>query len=145
MTARRVVIDTNVLISAALSPTGAPAKLLGHVLAREQLVFSLPTFAELETRLHRPKFDRYINLDLRKRLLHDLRACALWVQPQANGQTYSRDADDDVFIEAALAADANLICSGDRDLLDLMPFDGPDILNPVQALRRLQASGGPVN
>ena len=44
----RVVIDTNVLLSAALSPNGVPATLVDCVLEFGSLVFSNATFAELE-------------------------------------------------------------------------------------------------
>ena len=117
----RIVIDTNVLISAALSPNGAPAQLLQQVLTEHLLVFSSETFAELESRLRKPKFDRYINLDERKILLHDLSASAVWVAiaPELVAKTYSRDADDDMFVHAALAAEADLLITGDQDLLVL--------------------------
>ena len=62
-----LVLDTNVLISAALSAQGAPAQLLRLVLQDHRLVFSQPTFDELHTRLYRPKFDRYLTLELRFR------------------------------------------------------------------------------
>ena len=72
----RVVVDTNVLLSAALVPEGVPARLLDWLLAHSRLVFSSTTFAELETRLWKPKFDRYVSIEQRKRLLHDLKASA---------------------------------------------------------------------
>ena len=117
----KIVIDTNVLISAALSPDGVPAKLLAKALTDHQLVFTSATFAELESRLWKPKFDRYINLEERKAVLHDISAAAIWVEvPQGiAATTHSRDADDDMFIHAAIAAEATLLITGDQDLLVL--------------------------
>ncbi len=43
-------------------------------------VFSEAPFAELETRIWKPKFDRYISLEARKAILHDARAATLWVE-----------------------------------------------------------------
>lgn len=86
----RVVLDTNVLISAALLPVSVPARVLHQVLARSRLVFSDATFAELETRLWKPKFDRYITLETRRALLHDLAAVAEWVNPRP-AERHSRD------------------------------------------------------
>ncbi len=63
MTSLKLVIDTNILISAALSSQGAPAKLVQLVLAQHRLVFFQATFDELRTRIYRPKFDRYISLE----------------------------------------------------------------------------------
>ena len=126
-----IVIDTNVLISAALSPDGVPAKLLAKTLTDHQLVFTSATFAELESRLWKPKFDRYINLEERKAVLHDISAAAVWVDvPQSIADAaYSRDANDDMFIHAAIAAEAKLLITGDQDLLVLA-----DSLNDMHQL-----------
>jgi predicted nucleic acid-binding protein len=65
MTARRAVIDTNVLISAALSPGGTAAAVTRWFIRHGRLIFSSETFAELESRLMRSKFDRYITSAIR--------------------------------------------------------------------------------
>lgn len=116
---RRVVIDTNVWISGALNRTGAPGRLTRLVLAAGVPLFSPATFAELETRLWKPKFDRYLSRELRQSILHDLSAIAEWVEiPRVLAtRTYCRDPDDDKFIQTALAAQASWIVSGDQDLL----------------------------
>lgn len=133
MTNPEWVIDTNVLISAALSARGAPARLVQQVLERGILVFSQPTFDELKTRLYRPKFDRYISLELREAVLHDLSAAARWVEIGEPGR-YCRDRSDDMFIETALVAQAGVLVSGDQDLLQAPAIPGLRILNPQQAL-----------
>ena len=74
MKAERFVIDTNVLISAAFSVKTSPGLVVRHVLAHAHIVFAEATFAELNTRLWRPKFDRYLSIESRKQLLHDFRA-----------------------------------------------------------------------
>jgi putative PIN family toxin of toxin-antitoxin system len=127
------VIDTNVLISAALSANSTPARLVQLVLERGNVVFSQPTFDELKTRLYRPKFDRYISLELREAVLHDLSAAARWVEIGEPAR-YCRDRSDDMFIETALAARAGIVVSGDQDLLQAPPVQGLRILNPQQAL-----------
>lgn len=132
------MIDTNVLISAALTARGAPAQLVQLVLERGALVFSQPTFNELKTRLYRPKFDRYISLELRESVLHDLSAAARWVEIGEPGR-YCRDRSDDMFIETALAAQAGVLVSGDQDLLDAPAIAGLRILTPQQALAELLA------
>lgn len=137
--ARRIVIDTNVWISGFLTKTGAPAILSRRVVQNSQPVFSSDTFAELKERLWRPKFDRYLAMDDRKRLLRDLDAIAYWVNvPSAIGEkTYCRDKDDDKFIHTALAAEATVLVTGDDDLLCLHPLDGLRILTPRAALDEL--------
>jgi len=136
------VVHTHVLLNAALSPagaqvaqsavaqTGAPAALLAWLLIQGRLVLSNTTFSELQTRIFKPKFDRYLSLETRKQILQDVNATALWVEVSTDlaTQRYSRDPDDDNSIHAAIAADACAIVSGDADLL---------VLDPIGALRIL--------
>ena len=133
MTSLKLVIDTNILISAALSSQGAPARLVRYALAQHRLVFSQPTFDELRSRIYRPKFDRYISLESRERLLHDFNACAHWVDI-GEPAVYCRDRDDDKFIETALVAQAPYLVSGDSDLLQVAGFDALKIISAQQAL-----------
>lgn len=134
----RAVVDTNVLISAALSAGSPPARVMHCLLEHGRILFARETFAELETRLWRPKFDRYLTIELRKSMLHDFNAVAEWVELEARPdlacQTYSRDPDDDKFIHAALAGEADVLVSGDRDLLDLGRVGELMILSPADAL-----------
>lgn len=134
MKVERVVVDSNVLISAALSAESAPARVTFWLLAHGRLLFCDETFAELETRLWRPKFDRYLSLETRRLLLHDLSAVGEWIKlPEENRQAFSRDPDDDKFVWLALSAGADCLISGDRDLLDLALPEGLAILSPAQA------------
>ena len=133
MNPERVVIDTNVLISAALVPGAVPSRVVAYVLQHQRLLFSEQTFEELRTRLHRPKFDRYLSLDDRKLLLHDFNAAAEWV---ALGEvfSFSRDRDDDKFVQTALNGGARWLISGDADLLCLGSVQTVQIMTPAQAL-----------
>lgn len=133
MNPERVVIDTNVLISAALVPGAVPSRVVAYVLQHQRLLFSEQTFEELRTRLHRPKFDRYLSLDDRKLLLHDFNAAAEWV---ALGEvfSFSRDRDDDKFVQTALNGGARWLVSGDADLLCLGSVQTVQIMTPAQAL-----------
>lgn len=137
---QRVVLDSNVWISAALSREGTPALVVRRVLAQDMPVFSAATFTELESRLWRPKFDRYLSMELRRRILHDASAAALWVEVPGElaTRTWSRDLDDDHFLRAALAAEASWLISSDDDLLSIgLSFrEGKplSIVSPAQAI-----------
>ncbi|QLQ25307.1 MAG: putative toxin-antitoxin system toxin component, PIN family [Dechloromonas sp.] len=135
------VVDTNVLLSAALSPGGTPAILVDGLLEISKLVFSAATFAELETRIWLPKFDRYLSIERRRRLLSLTQSAAVWVDiPAALAErTFSSDHADNAFIHAALAAGALRLITGDDDLLCLHPLDTLHILTPRQALDEIQA------
>ena len=130
MKVERVVVDTNVLISFALKPDGIAGQVVDWILENGQLVFCMETFKELETRLWRPKFDRYITLEERKLLLHDFEMSAMWVTI-ANELRFSRDPDDDKFIETALVASVPRLISGDSDLLDVQ-IEALHIITPRQ-------------
>ena len=132
----RVVIDTNVWISAMLSARGTPARLVRQVLANGAAVFTQATFEELESRIWKPKFDPYLSIEARRLLLHDVNAAAQWVDvpPDIAAGAWSRDVDDDAFVRAALAANAPWLVTGDNDLLSVPPMDGLRILTPAAAL-----------
>ena len=105
------------------------------LLQHATLVFSRETFQELETRLWRPKFDRYLNIDHRRLLLHDFAAAAQWVDlPVAPRPTYYRDPNGDVFLHTALHGKAEWLVSGDKDLLE---FPSADWGESSRVLRRL--------
>ena len=131
-----VVVDTNVLLSAALSPRGTPAKLVNWLLAESCLVFSQATFDEWESRIWKPMFDRYLPVERRNRLLREFNAAARWVDVPSSiaGQAFSRDATDDAFVHVAMAAKVNRLISGDDDLLCLHPLGDLHILTPRAAL-----------
>lgn len=129
MKVKRAVIDTNVLISYALKPDGLAGQAVDFLVKTGTLVFCDETFSELETLLWRPKFDRYITPEQRKRVLHDIGMSAVWVEITGKA-TYSRDTDDDKFVETALLGQADVLVSGDSDLLDLIVVEGIPILSP---------------
>ncbi|MBQ1767290.1 MAG: putative toxin-antitoxin system toxin component, PIN family [Aquincola sp.] len=132
----RVVVDTNVWISAGLNPAGAPAVLVRRVLAHAVPVFSAPCFEELRTRLWKPKFDRYMSIEFRQAMLHDLKAVAHWVEVPAElrALTYSRDPADDAWMHAAVACEAAALVTGDDDLLVLRATAPVPILSPAEAI-----------
>jgi len=136
---RRVVVDTNVFLSAALNPMGVPTAVVDRFLQSGALVLSTETYAELETRIWKPKFDRYLSLELRTRLLRDLCAAAQWVvvPDHIAARRFSRDPSDDAFVRAALAAGSLRLVSGDDDLLCLDPIDDLRIVTPRQAIEEM--------
>ena len=137
MRASRIVFDTNVLISAALLPTGVPRQSLEVVKQNGgSLAFSDQTFAELQTRLYRSKFDRYITTADRAVFLAQIEAVSDWVSI-TGAKLGCRDPDDDKVIETALMGDADGIVTGDRDLLALSPFRAIPIMTPGDVLIRM--------
>lgn len=130
-----IVVDTNILISSALS-RGAPHKLMQALYGRAHIVFSPETFAEFEACLWRPKFDAYLSPDERRALLLNAKNMAYWIEtpPQRDMSPRCRDYKDEKFIHTALAADCRWLVSGDADLLTLDPLDDLRLISAYDAL-----------
>jgi putative PIN family toxin of toxin-antitoxin system len=71
-------------------------------------------------------------------LVQDYERLADIVDPQPLAEPACRDPDDDHVLACALAAQATLIVSRDKDLLDLHPYHGIAILPSAAALQRLE-------
>lgn len=83
--------------------------------------------------LKRKKFDRYLSFQSRSRLLKTLLDKAIVVEIEQSIQA-CRDPKDDKFLELAVCGNATVIISGDKDLLDLNPFRGIQIITPQEFL-----------
>jgi len=135
MTPERVVIDTNVLISGLLSTTSTPALAVEKAITKAELVATTETLRELIQTLLLPKFDRYVRRERREALLQRV-ASIVEIVEVLQVVRASRDPKDDKFLEAAVNGRANVLLTGDRDLLDLNPFRGIAIVTPADYLAR---------
>jgi hypothetical protein len=127
---RRVVLDPGVLVSALITPTGTPAKLLLEVRAGGlELIVSPLLLGELEEVLGREKFRRYVDLGTVRDYIDLLRREGLAAaDPEGPPPLRSADPDDDYLIALAHSQNAVLV-SGDSHLLDLA--GGAPILSPA--------------
>lgn len=116
----RAVLDPNVIISAVLSRSGAPARVMTAWLeGRYELVVSPLLLEELERALSYPKLRKRITEAETRELLDLLRREAdLWDDPSGSPPVRSPDPGDDYLISLA-AATQSIIVSGDRHLLVL--------------------------
>jgi|LakMenEpi03Aug12_release.lakeMendotaPanAssembly.Ray.scaffolds.fasta_scaffold587036_1 putative PIN family toxin of toxin-antitoxin system len=138
----RAVIDTNVLLSALLWG-GTPHALMEHVRNGTVTLISSPALlAELACVIDRPKFDEILlrTNTSRTQTLAEVRLLAEVIDPPPLAQPVCRDKDDDAVLALALAAHADIVISGDDDLLCLNPFEGIPILMPAQALQKVLKS-----
>jgi len=133
----RVVLDTNVLVSAALRNGSPPHRTLLKARMQGRLLASEETLAEFRSVLLRDKFDRDVDRALREELLQEYeQLCTLVPIPDPPRIRACRDPRDNKFLEVAVHGKADLIVTGDRDLLDLNPFHGIAILTPAEYLER---------
>jgi putative PIN family toxin of toxin-antitoxin system len=135
MTRERVVIDTNILISSLYYTPSAPAQAVDKAVTNAQLVATTETLRELIGKLHSPKFDRYVRRERREALVERV-ASLVEIIDVIQRIRASRDPKDDKFLEAAVNGRADVIVTGDKDLLDLNPFRGIAILTPADYLAR---------
>ena len=133
-----VVLDTNVLVSAALFPLSHPWQVFEIVRGQGSLIASVDTLAEVNNVLKRPRFDRYLRRTLRDEFLHGLGQMAVTIEINQTIRA-CRDPKDDKFLELAVCGNATHIVSGDQDLLALHPFRGISILSPRDFL--IEAGG----
>ena len=138
------VVDTNVLISAMLSPNWAstPSRVVNHIQDSAYLIMSRETAFELDKIAARSKFDRYAEYTIRRKFVLDLKRTARFVHPEDN-VVVCRDPADDMILATAIAGDAKAIVSGDQDLLSLKSFRHIPILTPADFLKGITPPSQP--
>ncbi len=134
----RAVLDTNVLVSALITPSGASARLLLDFRAGSfELVVSPMLLTELRDVLGRQKFrryvtaaeaDAYVKLIRSDSIVHDDPA------PSTAGP-FSEDPDDQFLVDLARAAPVDALVSGDRHLLALR--HAAPVMTPAEFLASL--------
>ncbi len=135
----RAIIDTNVFI-AGLLWRGSPHVLLEHARAGTLAVISSSTLiAELEDVLGRAKFAAILSKTSTslERTIAEVRQLAELIDPPPLERPVCRDSTDDHVLALALSANADMVVSGDDDLLVLRSFANIPIVTPADAVKRL--------
>lgn len=136
----RVVLDTNVVVSAMLWG-GNPKQLLqARQEKRVELFTSVTMLAELTDTLTRPKFAKKIAASMLTidQLVDGYAGLTQVVRPMPTPRIVT-DPDDDVVIGTALAAKADLLVTGDWRLLDVGAYQGVRIVSVAVAIRIITA------
>lgn len=133
----RAVYDCNVVLS-AIGWNGSARHCLKLVAERKVFLHvTKEILAEYESVIPETLAEEVPEVDPRPKLAW-IRARAKLVEPTSLGKRRSRDAEDDIYLEAALAASATFIVSYDNDLLVLKKTFGIEIIRPAEFLRRLK-------
>ena len=118
----RVVLDTNVLVSAAIS-NGKSRELLRKGIENQfSLITSDLILNELETALSRPKFKT--SKDEIDRIILALTLSSEVIDVKSKFQAVKEDRKDDMIINTAFDGRVDIIVTGDRHLLELENFKG---------------------
>ena len=117
----RAVLDTNVLVSALVTPAGASARLLLELRAGAfELVVSPVLLAELREVLHRDRFRKYVSVEDADASVDAISRDALIIEdPRQTRTPVAGDPDDHFLIDLAREARVDALVSGDARVLDL--------------------------
>lgn len=131
----KIVLDTNVIVSAFLKPQSIPAKILRLILQEEiQLVANAAILAEYQEVLERPKF--FLNQSRVQIILEYLRYRSIFADALPETLTLP-DPGDIPFLEAAIAAQADALVTGNVKHFPKSKCRGLQILSPANFLRYL--------
>ena len=125
----RIVIDTNVLISAEISISSASRRLRDKIIVDHEITLSNAILQELARTLSdKFGFDGTSVSEITDGLIR----VAEIVEPVIFETQICRDPDDDAILGTAVAGNADCIVTGDSDLLVLERFQGVDIISPSE-------------
>ncbi|MGD0268080.1 MAG: putative toxin-antitoxin system toxin component, PIN family [Candidatus Sulfotelmatobacter sp.] len=133
--AERVVVDTNVFVSRLLRFDSVPGRAAEKAIHQAVLLVSQPTMSELADVLAQAKFDRYVSIEQRLQFIRLIAHTAHFV-PIVHPIRECRDPKDDKFLDVALNGRADVIVTGDVDLLRMHQWREIAILTPAKYLGR---------
>ena len=136
-----VVLDANTIVSAALKQDSVPERAVLLASVYDTIHLSEPVLEETRGVLLRPRLRRFITDERREAILRVLLADAPFIEP-TTAVTDCRDRKDNKYLELALAAGAEVIVSGDPDLLTLDPWRGVRIMRPAEYVAQIEAREG---
>ena len=137
----RIVLNTNVLVSALLSPGSVPGAVLAGWTADDYtLLVSELLIAEYLRLLERPRLQSKHRKGQEEihALIAQFRSNGVLVQTDILTRVVAADSDDDIVVATAVAGEADFIVSGDRHLLDLGEHAGIRVVAPAIFLAILE-------
>lgn len=137
----RVVADANILVSAALgrSAQSPSVRIIDAALdGRIELVMSPALLKEIADVLSRPRIRKRLSAEDAQLFLADVVAQVVMMADPVDPPMVCRDPDDDYLVALAMLAGAEVLVSGDDDLLVVEPARaGVEVITPRQLVDRL--------
>ncbi|MEQ8684641.1 MAG: putative toxin-antitoxin system toxin component, PIN family [Imperialibacter sp.] len=131
----RIVLDCNTVVSASLLEDSLSRRAVNWVIINCEILVSDEVHSEISEVLKRPKFKKYFPDREPDNLLIQIAAVAQQVEISEK-ITACRDPKDNMYLELAIAGQADCIVTGDKALLDLHPFRNVPIISPAEFVRQ---------
>lgn len=132
----KIVFDTNVILSAFLTQ-GLSSRVLDICLDRHTIIISPWILKEVEEKLKK-KFK--LRVEEMERVLSFLRSEFNIIAPKGKKPDIVRDKDDNNILQIAEYTKAELIITGDKDLLVLKKFNSIQIINPREYMEKFHVN-----
>lgn len=140
----RVVLDTNVLVSALLTPDSPPAEILESVLeGRLRIIISPAIIREIGVVFQYPRLKKTmqkhrLSAEEVEEAIFKILKVAIITPGEKIIQGVSRDPADDLILSCAAEGQADFVISGDKDLTELGSFEGIRIMEPANFLQLIE-------
>jgi len=126
----RVILDTNIIISAFLKPESNPALILSLGLEGYLTVcLSEAIWSEYREVLKRPRFQKLDHQSLEK-ILSIIKEKGIWVIPRVSLNIIKSDPADNMFLASAMEAKTDYLITGNTRHFPFRKFHGTQIINP---------------
>ena len=133
----KAVLDTNVLISAVISTGTSHEVLVEGFEGSYTVIVSPETIQEFEDTLLKYPDKFGMSQEEVKKERDTVEYFAEFVTPETEIDVVEEDESENMFLEAAVSADAEYVVSGDPHLLEIGDYRGIEILPPDEFLERL--------
>jgi putative PIN family toxin of toxin-antitoxin system len=131
----KVVLDTNILASGAISAAGTVSRILDEWRrGRFRVIVSAPIVAELERTLQKPYFRRYLTKTQSLRFLNLLQRRAKVSRITVSVHKVATHPEDDMILATAVSANADYLVTGDTKLQGIGTYKAVTILSPKRFL-----------
>ena len=135
----KVVLDTNILASGAISAAGTVSKILDEWRSSQfRVIVSAPILAELERTLQKPYFRRYLTEKQSSRFLKLLQRRASVSPITVSVHEVATHQEDDLILATAVSAKADYLVTGDSKLQQVGRYRGVAILSPRRFVETLK-------
>ena len=135
---KNVVLDTNIIISAAIAKDGAPLNIFDSLIRGNTINYTTKDIVEEVIRVFdKPSVRSFVKDENKKLVLNGYISKSVIIKPIFNEKVVLDDPDDDKFINCALTSKSDIV-SGDSHLLKLRKYKGVKIMSAKEFLESLK-------